>query len=548
MYPRPFSGWRGTPKIIEDGDASMPHQLYSINKARIDKAFTLENGLTSIAAPTGSGKTHAVAECITKALMEKKRTKKKLFLYVTPSKVNRNEFRNQLFSLLPARSEARKRILVVESNVDVSESAIKSFDKSGFSFPTSLTEGRNAVETFNDTYKSLVGSIKNLNTINRASGADKIKDNAKQLVQDADSDFRTLVKTAIGSETKKWNKNRGGNLDARQYVETVGRQRWGWVKDFWLLSHLDDFDVLIMTPEKFVSTFDTILDGTQRFTDVSFLKNVHSIVIDESDYVNDSIKNKFCEDAAEGSYNPLILLCDICEMMGEAGTASEWFSNRFQRIAGFERNWGDRLAGMDEAMAQARSVCERHHLNRNLVEDENDGGFDDEGLMFAFNPTDSFGRTIPFVTYDASGKQNILTKNRPKDKKSVRLDGVIRDCQNALHRLAISIRYVALSYKAGKDELIQSWRNGASGKRSSSRKERPISISDAVSTTLNDAPYRTIRGVPAIGGHGADDALAFGTRQPWPGRRIGLYGRRDHGQNHEAHVTRFLCGCAIERA
>lgn len=235
-------------------------------------------------------------------------------------------------------------------------------------------------------------------------------------------------------------------------------------------------------------------------------------------------------------------------MMGEAGTASEWFSNRFQRIAGFERNWGDRLAGMDEAMAQARSVCERHHLNRNLVEDENDGGFDDEGLMFAFNPTDSFGRAIPFVTYDASGKQNILTKNRPKDKKSVRLDGVIRDCQNALHRLAISIRYVALSYKAGKDELIQSWRNGASGKRSSSRKERPISISDAVSTTLNDAPYRTIRGVPAIGGHGADDALAFGTRQPWPGRRIGLYGRRDHGQNHEAHVTRFLCGCAIERA
>lgn len=186
----------------------MPHQLYSINKARIDKAFTLENGLTSIAAPTGSGKTHAVAECIAKALMEKKRTKKKLFLYVTPSKVNRNEFRNQLFSLLPARSEARKRILVVESNVDVSESAIKSFDKSGFSFPTSLTEGRNAVETFNDTYKSLVGSIKNLNTINRASGADKIKDNAKQLVQDADSDFRTLVKTAIGSETKKWNKNR----------------------------------------------------------------------------------------------------------------------------------------------------------------------------------------------------------------------------------------------------------------------------------------------------------------------------------------------------
>lgn len=201
----------------------MPHQLYSINKARIDKAFTLENGLTSIAAPTGSGKTHAVTECIAKALMEKKRTKKKLFLYVTPSKVNRNEFRNQLFSLLPARSEARKRILVVESNVDVSESAIKSFDKSGFSFPTSLTEGRNAVETFNDTYKSLVGSIKNLNTINRASGADKIKDNAKQLVQDADSDFRTLVKTAIGSETKKWNKNRGGNLDARQYVETVGR-------------------------------------------------------------------------------------------------------------------------------------------------------------------------------------------------------------------------------------------------------------------------------------------------------------------------------------
>lgn len=49
----------------------MPHQLYSINKARIDKAFTLENGLTSIAAPTGSGKTHAVAECISKALMEK---------------------------------------------------------------------------------------------------------------------------------------------------------------------------------------------------------------------------------------------------------------------------------------------------------------------------------------------------------------------------------------------------------------------------------------------------------------------------------------------
>lgn len=57
----------------------MPHQLYSINKARIDKAFTLENGLTSIAAPTGSGKTHAVAECIAKALMEKKRTKKKAF-------------------------------------------------------------------------------------------------------------------------------------------------------------------------------------------------------------------------------------------------------------------------------------------------------------------------------------------------------------------------------------------------------------------------------------------------------------------------------------
>ena len=53
----------------------MPHQLYSINKARIDKAFTLENGLTSIAAPTGSGKTHAVAECIAKALMEKNEEK-----------------------------------------------------------------------------------------------------------------------------------------------------------------------------------------------------------------------------------------------------------------------------------------------------------------------------------------------------------------------------------------------------------------------------------------------------------------------------------------
>ena len=138
----------------------MPHQLYSINKARIDKAFTLENGLTSIAAPTGSGKTHAVAECIAKALMEKKRTKKKLFLYVTPSKVNRNEFRNQLFSLLPARSEARKRILVVESNVDVSESAIKSFDKSGFSFPTSLTEGRNAVETLMTHIRVLSEALK----------------------------------------------------------------------------------------------------------------------------------------------------------------------------------------------------------------------------------------------------------------------------------------------------------------------------------------------------------------------------------------------------
>lgn len=54
----------------------MPHQLYSINKARIDKAFTLENGLTSIAAPTGSGKTHAVVECISKALMEKSERRK----------------------------------------------------------------------------------------------------------------------------------------------------------------------------------------------------------------------------------------------------------------------------------------------------------------------------------------------------------------------------------------------------------------------------------------------------------------------------------------
>ena len=113
----------------------MPHQLYSINKARIDKAFTLENGLTSIAAPTGSGKTHAVAECIAKALMEKKRTKKKLFLYVTPSKVNRNEFRNQLFSLLPARSEARKRILVSKAMSTYRNLRLRALIKAASPFP-----------------------------------------------------------------------------------------------------------------------------------------------------------------------------------------------------------------------------------------------------------------------------------------------------------------------------------------------------------------------------------------------------------------------------
>lgn len=463
----------------------MSSPLYPIIKSRFSKAFGREKGLTVIEAPTGSGKTYTTAETIAEQMKLNHGKERHIFIYLTPSKVNRDEFFEKITCHLPDYEDIRRRVISVEGTLDAASNAISLVDQGKLEIPPSIK---------NDVlYRRLRRFL-----LNWQKSDDKAAD--EQTGQKYEKEFRQWVKKSIKNEARELNEGNkeSGRIDARQYVKGKGQEEWGWIEKFWPMSRSrSDYDVLIMTPQKFLSPVDTIFDGVLDLTGDSFLENVSGIVIDESDYVNDVMLDSLCKAAADQDYDPLVLLHVIHELMGGAKTAEEWFSPRFLRFAEYGNGWQSVSRNLDEIMGQIRDVYEKYHLGCNLVMDEDSGTRLGKGFMFTFESVNLCGRKA-YVVYDEKYGQNVLKILKPKQnekEEGVRLDRIIRECQAVLHRLGAFLGYAAKAYENGKNSLTNSSAGETDGMGSTSG-ERLVDSVSAVETTLNDlhiGEYKTIR-------------------------------------------------------
>ena len=466
----------------------MPSPLYPIIKNRLMKAVEREKGAAVIAAPTGGGKTYATAETMAEQIAANQGEKRHIFLYLTPTKVNRDEFYEKITSQLPEDGKTIGRVISVESVLDSVSHAIDLADQGKIDVPSFVT---NSME-----YRQL----KNYLSYWRQS---KDKTSGVFDARQYERTFRRWVKTGIAGrvrdineenrkKAKKENK-KAEQVSARQYVEGEGRAGWKWIERFWPMSRpFSDYDVLIMTPQMFLSPIDTIVDGFLDLTSGSFLENVSGIIVDESDYVNDVMLDKLCGDAAERDYDPLILLSKIHKLMGDSETIEEWFSPRFLKFARYGQGWQNTARRLDEIMVQIRTVYRKYHLDCNLVMDDDSRKRLGESFMFTYESTSMSGKRA-YVTYDGTG-QNILSipeSGQHGVQEGIRLDWLVHDCQAVLHSLSAYLGYAARAYENGKNKLIKAANDAVSVKG-----ENPMDTDTALSTVLHDLhieEYKPIR-------------------------------------------------------
>lgn len=478
------SEWHPHSEQTTKGNGKMPSPLYPIIKNRLADALEREKGLTIVAAPTGGGKTHATAETMAERIALDQGKERHIFLYLTPTKVNRDEFYGKIAGQLPDGHAAR-RVVSVESVLDSVSRAIDLTDQGKIDVPPFVTGS--------PEYRRLKSYL----SYWRRS---EDKTNGTFDARQYERAFRNWVKTSIAGRIRDINEEnkKAEQIGARQYMEGEGRADWKWIERFWPMSRpFSDYDVLIMTPQMFLSPIDTVLDGFLDLTSESFLENVSGIVIDESDYVNDVMLDKLCGDAAERDYDPLILLSKIHRLMGGAQTIEEWFSPRFLKFARYGQGWQSTARRLNEIMAQIRTVYRKYHLDCNLVMDDDSRKKLGDGFMFTYESTSMSGRKA-YVAYDGAG-QNILGipgPGRHAAEEGIRLDWLVHDCQAALHSLSAYLNYASRAYEDGKNKLIKATHDAAS-----TEGENPVDGGMALSTVLHDLhieEYKPIRQMIAM--------------------------------------------------
>lgn len=362
-----------------------------------------DTGGVLITAPTGSGKTTAVAREIARRVVEDPESR---FIYVSPTKANRNEFFERVRGELP---EGLAQVVYnVESNADVASR----LDPSRLRPEAVAEELREPLRAYSDARQvydffsagELADSLKR-DFMNSAGGP-------RRRLEQAEGALRKATRRALERECSERNAEAGEQRWTP--LELVERDEgWAWVRSLWPQSETVRKRVLIMTPEKLYYPHDTIVTGTIRFIDPKYLSEcVTAIILDESDAIKGSWLSLLISESVDVGVDAVEAVARIARALERVPDPSRLSSLRL--LTSMHPNEASRFQQLREDLGR---LYDREHLESHYKIDEGLVSYSDRSFVFS-----SVGGTL-FSTSGSSmsvipeeGANRIVPKSSAKAK------------------------------------------------------------------------------------------------------------------------------------
>ena len=335
------------------------------------------HGLSVVPGQTGSGKTYAAASVACAVALQDPAlllTGKipvrnggglpRRLIYVTPLRKNRDAFIDEIVKFADGAgldsAAVRERVYLVESAVD---SAMGNIAAPDIAWPHDDEVLQKALAEFGVSARSFKQVELDIDkgTYNKDQAA-YAKESAEEAVRSAEKNLRAAARNYC---VKSWEAETRGEMEERPSLsEFCGDVAYDWVRAAWPAARTWEKRVFVMTPEKFMTSHDTVLNGSFTWMTArqpGQMLDGAMVIIDESDTTYARMLDKLIERTAKWAIDPVEYVQKL------AHTSKDGFDKRDVRVVG--RRDEDKSYGLTRfslACGQATALYEEYGLASNF--------------------------------------------------------------------------------------------------------------------------------------------------------------------------------------
>lgn len=247
-------------------------------------------GLTIVPLRTGSSKTYTAMDFVSQA----KNQKYDRIIYIT----NRNnnlpieELQAAFKRNQPEESNFKNKVLIVKSNFD--------------SIVENLPQATVPSMFQSNTYHKLIKQIEIYITHSKVNKDDELQKVARSYIENGvelDRGLEKEFRREIYAKLRKFAIEQLDGIDSKLSIKDCMKKtvrenkKFKWIATVFPTIFIEDYEVLMMNTSKFLTSYNTIVGGSQQFLTNKVIINNALIIIDEFDQTKKVILNKIEEQA-----------------------------------------------------------------------------------------------------------------------------------------------------------------------------------------------------------------------------------------------------------